>query len=210
MSPPGATRVVVAAARSLVALQNEFNFSAMHNYDQIVSQEQLATHVQVLHALVTSMLNEINKAKHNKEINDVDPCTESHEVVQSKVALAVNRILVCFLSFVEPNYSWEYATLVALEARCLAHTMEIVDLLVIVVPGMCTGVTLNMRIDNFVKLSRENVQPLDQSFIAWIRHLSRRWWLCSKKRFVQTSIQHFTILTESFRRSLWWYIGCSG
>ena len=47
MSPPGATRAVVTAARSLVALQNEFNFSAMHNYDQIVSQEQLATHVHL-------------------------------------------------------------------------------------------------------------------------------------------------------------------
>lgn len=41
--------------------------------------------------------------------------------------------------------------------------MEIVDLLAIVVPGMCSGVTLNKRIDNFVKLSRNNVQPLDQN-----------------------------------------------
>ena len=77
----------------------------MHKYDQTALQRKLAENVPELHLLVTTVLDGIHKAKQTKEMNEIDPTAERLKIAQSKLALAVNRILVCFLNFAEPNFS---------------------------------------------------------------------------------------------------------
>ena len=147
---------VVQQAKEHVLSANKINFTILKDYTHknfLRKQIEVGGPQLELLILLSNIFDAISAAKviQKKEVS-------SEEVVlnETKLAKAKAAIFATLMSFANPDFTWDYATIEAVLVKSMTPSRLVLDIVSNIVPGQTSGKSLERHLETFANSGLEH------------------------------------------------------